>query len=51
MCPKKLIMITNIKFKGISRCGNCLAIESFFHKIKDRDQLEVTVLQFFIDFL
>ena len=25
-CPKKLIMITNIKIKAVSRCANCLSI-------------------------
>ena len=26
-CPKKLIMITNVKFKGASRCADCLTIK------------------------
>ena len=28
VCPKKLIMITNIKIKEESRCAKCLAIKS-----------------------
>ena len=30
---KKLIMITNIKIKGVSRCAKCLAIKLFSDKI------------------
>ena len=51
ICPKKLVMMTNIKIKGISRCADCLAHKSFFDKIKDKDELEVIVSQFLIDFL
>ena len=39
--PKKLVMMMNIKIKGISRCANCLANKLFFVKIKDKDELEV----------
>ena len=28
-CPKKLIVITNIKIKRVSRCFKCLAVKSF----------------------
>ena len=28
-CSKKLIMITNVKIKGVSRCSECLAVKSF----------------------
>ena len=35
--PKKLVMMTNIKIKGISRCADCLTNKSFFDKIKDKD--------------
>ena len=50
-CPKKLIMMTNIKIKGTSRCANGLAIKSFVDKVKENDELEVTASQFLIDFL
>ena len=30
---KKLMIITNIKIKGASRCVKCLTIKSFFDKI------------------
>ena len=49
VCPKKLIMMTNIKIKEISRCADCLAHNFFLDKIKDKDDLEVNVSQFFID--
>ena len=49
VCPKKLATI--IKIKGVSRCADCLAIKSFFDKIKDKDELEVAVSQFLIGFL
>ena len=48
ICPKKLIMIKNIKIEGISRCANCLVMKSFFDKInkmKVKDELEVIVTQ------
>ena len=51
LCPKKLIMMTNIKVKGISRCGRCLANKTFFDKTKDKDELEVIVSQFLIDWI
>ena len=51
VCPKKLAMMTIIKIKGVSRCADCLAIKSFFDKIKDKDELEVAVSQFLIGFL
>ena len=48
---KKLVMMTNIKIKGISRCADCLAHKPFSDKIKDINELEVIVSQFLIDFL
>ena len=44
---KILIMITNIKIKGVSRCAKSLAIKSFFDKITDKDQLETIVSNFY----
>ena len=43
--------MTNFKIKGISICADCLANKSFFDKIKDKDELEVIVSQFLVDFL
>ena len=51
ICPKKLIMMTNIKIKGISKSADCLAIKSFVDNIKEKDELQVVVSQFLIDFL
>ena len=51
ICPKKLIMMTNIKIKGISKSADCLAIKSFVDNIKEKDELQVAVSQFLIDFL
>ena len=48
---KKLIMMSNIKIKGISRCADCLALKSFVDKIKEKDELEVIVSQFLTDFV
>ena len=41
--PKKLILITNIKIKGVSRCSECLAVKSFVGRMKDKDQLKFFV--------
>ena len=49
VCPKKLVMITNIKIKGTSRCAECLAIKLFSDKITDKYELETIVSQFLID--
>ena len=49
ICPKKLIMITNKKIKGKSRCANCMADKSFSDKIKHKNELEIIVPQFLID--
>ena len=46
---KKLIIMTKIKIKGISRNADCLAHKSFLDKIKDKDELEAIVSQFLID--
>ena len=40
-CPKKLIMMTNVKIKGISRCMNSLASNTFVDKLKHKDELRV----------
>ena len=48
-CPKKLVMLTNKKFKGKSRCADCMAIGLFFDEINDKYELETTVSQFLID--
>ena len=42
-------MMTNIKVKGKSRCAKGSANNFFLYKIKDQDELEVTVPQFLID--
>ena len=31
--------------------ANCLAIKSFVHKIKEKDELEVIASEFLVDFL
>ena len=49
--PKNIIMMTNIKTKGISRCADCLVIKLLVDKIKDKYVLETIVSQFLIDFL
>ena len=49
VCPKQLILMTNMKIKGISICADCLPIKSFSEEIKDKDELEVIVCQFLID--
>ena len=43
---KKIIMITNIKIKGVSKRSKCLAVKSFVDKIKDKHELETIVTQF-----
>ena len=48
---KKLIMITNIKIKWVSRCAKSLAIKSFFDKITDTNELETIVTQFLLDWI
>ena len=48
-CPKKLIMMANIKVKGISRCVDCYANKSLFDKIKSKTELEIIVSQILID--
>ena len=44
-------MLTNKKLKGKSRRADCMAIRSLFDKIKDKNEVEVVVSQFLIDFL
>ena len=48
VCPKELVMITNISIKGTSRWAECLAIKSFSDKKKEKDELETTVTQFLL---
>ena len=48
VCPKKLVMITNINIKGTSRCAECLAIKSSSEKMKGKDELETIVTQFLL---
>ena len=48
VCPKKLVTMTNINIKGISRCADCLAIKLFFDKIKGKYELETIVTQFLL---
>ena len=48
VCPKKLIMMTNVKVKGISRCVNCLTSKTFVPKIKHNDESRVIETQFLI---
>ena len=43
---KNVIMITQIKNKGISRCSECLAVKLFVVKIKKKCGLEFIVTQF-----
>ena len=45
-CPKKLVIITNKKIKGKSRCADCMAIRSFSDK---KNGIEAVLFQFFID--
>ena len=49
VCLKKLIMMTKIKIKGLSRCADCLTHKSILDKIKDKDELEIILSQFLID--
>ena len=46
---KKIVMITNIKIKGVSRYADCLPVKSFVDKIRDKDELEVIATEFLID--
>ena len=50
-CPKRLIMITNIKIMGVSRRAKCLAVKLFAEKVTDNDQLETVVTQFLLDWI
>ena len=43
-CPEKLVMITNKKIKGKSRCAGCMAIRSFL--IKWRTNMGYRLLRF-----
>ena len=46
-----LIMMTNVKIKGISRCINSLASNTFVDKIKHKDGLRVIETQFLIGWI
>ena len=48
VCPKKLVMMTNISIKGTSRCAECLGLKSFSDKITDKYELETIVTQFLL---
>ena len=43
ICPKELIMKTNQKHKGKSRCFDCMANKLFSDKIKHKNKLEIIV--------
>ena len=45
-CPKKLIMMMNVKAKRISRCADCLVSKMFVDTIKHKDELKVIVTHF-----
>ena len=45
---EKLIMMTNIKIKGKSKCAICMANKSFYDKIKHKSVIEIIVSQFLI---
>ena len=45
---EKLIMMTNQKIKGKSRCAICMANKSFYDKIKHKSVIEIIVSQFLI---
>ena len=51
VCPRKLIMMTNIKINGTSGWADSLAPKSFFDKIKEKDEVETIVTQFLIDWI
>ena len=51
VCSKKLIMTTNIKIKGKSRCADSLANKSFSDKTKNKTELGIIVSQFLIDWI
>ena len=48
VCPKKVVMMTNINIKGTSRCADCLAIKSFSDKIRDKYELETMISKFLL---
>ena len=45
---KTIIIVTQIKVKGISRCSECLAVKWFVDKVKDKYGLEFIVTQFLL---
>ena len=48
--PKKLILISKNKIKGISKCATCLTEGSFIHEIEYDLESELEIyLQFFTD--
>ena len=40
---KEIIIITNIKIKGVSICSKCLAFKSFVDKVIDKYEPETIV--------
>ena len=48
-CPKKLVIMTNKKIKGKSKCDGCMAVRSFSDKVENKYGLETVVFQFLID--
>ena len=40
---KEIIIITNIKIKGVSRCSKCLGFKSFVDKVIDKYEPETIV--------
>ena len=48
---KKLIKMTNMKIKEVSRCADVWQIKLFADKIKDKYRLETISSQCLIDFL
>ena len=51
ICPKKLVIMTNEKLKGKSRCANCMANKSFSDRIKHKSELKMFLSQFLINWI
>ena len=50
--PKKLVLVSNNKIKGKSKCAICFSENTFIHEIEDKYGLESELeiyLQFFTD--
>ena len=48
-CPRKLVMLMKKKLKEKSRCADCMAIRSFFDKMRDKYELQIIASQVLID--